>query len=232
MYCIKCGVELSDGQTICPLCQTKVYHPDLPLKKGSPTYPQKEFPSEEFNPRGVLFVISVLAFLVLALPIGFELFLDGRVDWSGYVAGGVILFYLIAVLPFWFRRANPTVFVPCDFAAVEVFLLYINLQTKGGWFLSFAFPVVGVLALIVTAIVALCRYVRRGYLYIVGGGLIAFGGWTMLLEMFLRITFSVSYPVLWSPFTCATFFLLGMMLIVIAIVKPLRESLRRIFFVG
>ena len=28
MYCVKCGVRLTDGVRRCPLCQTAVWHPD------------------------------------------------------------------------------------------------------------------------------------------------------------------------------------------------------------
>ena len=30
MYCVKCGVELADSQRVCPLCGTRVFHPDIP----------------------------------------------------------------------------------------------------------------------------------------------------------------------------------------------------------
>ncbi|MBE6633262.1 MAG: hypothetical protein E7620_02845 [Ruminococcaceae bacterium] len=232
MYCIKCGIELSEGQEICPVCQTKVYHPDFPIS-GKPTYPQKEFASEEFNPRGVLFVITIFMGLILALPMLFELLWHNEVAWSGYVAGGVILFYLSFILPFWFKDPNPVIFVPSLFGAILLFLLYIDLQTEpAAWFLPFAFPITGALGGIVTAMIALIRYVRRGLLYIYGGGLIALGGWTILLEFLLRRTFNASYPVYWSPLSCLFLAAMGMMLIVIAIVKPLRDSLRKIFYIG
>ena len=32
MYCVKCGVELADSQRVCPLCGTRVFHPDIPRK--------------------------------------------------------------------------------------------------------------------------------------------------------------------------------------------------------
>ena len=232
MYCIKCGVELSAGQKICPICETKVYHPDLPVEEGKSAYPQKAFQSEEFNPRGVLFVISILAALTIALIMGFEISRLHRVHWSGYVAGGILLTYLIVVLPWWFRRPNPVIFVPCDFAGMLGLLFYINYQSGGNWFLSFALPITAVLAIIITAMITLIRYVRRGYLYIIGGGLIGIGAWTMLIEYVLRTVFTVKTGIYWSPFSLATLFTMGMMLIVIAIVKPLKESLRKIFYVG
>ena len=53
MYCIHCGVELSDSETVCPLCGTRVFHPDLPRQQGEPPFPPE--PSahpEEVNRSG------------------------------------------------------------------------------------------------------------------------------------------------------------------------------------
>ncbi len=231
MYCIKCGVELSRGQEICPLCNTRVYHPDLPIE-GAPTYPKKPFQSEEFNRRGLLFVITVLSLIPLLLPMAFELSWHNVVNWSGYVTGGVLLGYILIVLPLWFKKFHPEIFLPVDFAAVLGFLLYVDLQTAEGWFLPFALPVTGALGLIVTAVCTVAHYLRRGRLYIVGGGLIAVGLWTVLIELLITLTFGVHFSVHWSLFSCATMFILGMMLIVIAIVRPFRDSLYKIFFIG
>ena len=49
MYCIKCGAELSDGQAVCPICNTRVSHPDFPVDGAAAPYPQGEFASEEVN---------------------------------------------------------------------------------------------------------------------------------------------------------------------------------------
>ena len=29
MYCVNCGVKLAPTESVCPLCGTRVYHPDL-----------------------------------------------------------------------------------------------------------------------------------------------------------------------------------------------------------
>ena len=163
---------------------------------------------------------------------GFEISRHREVNWSGYVAGGILLAYVMIVLPWWFRNPNPVIFVPCDFAGALGYVFYVNWQTGGAWFWSFALPIAVALCLIVSAMVALFRYLRRGKLYVVGGGLIALGVWTVLVEYVLRTTFEVKTVIYWSPFSASTLFTMGMMLIIIAIVKPLRESLRKIFYVG
>lgn len=232
MFCIKCGVELTDGQSICPVCGTRVYHPDVPIKEAPPTYPKKDFESEEFNRKGILFVVTILMALTAALAIMFDVSLNGSDTWGGYVAGALGVCYFCIVLPLWFKRTTPAIFVPVSFASILLYLLYINLHTGGNWFLSFAFPVVGTLGLIMTAMTTVFHYVPRGRLYTIGGGFIALGGWTLLIEFFIHLTFELPGHVIWSPFPCASLAVFGMMLIIIAIVKPLKDSLKRVFYVG
>lgn len=233
MYCIKCGVELADSEKKCPLCFTAVYHPDLPEADGQPLYPPDNPPErrQTLSRAGALFVITVLFLLGAILPLMCDLSVNGRVSWSGIAAGAVLLLYIISILPVWFRRPNPVVFVPCDFAACALFVLYLCLYTGGKWFLSFALPVIGSCAVISTAVVALCRYVRRGYLYIFGGASILIGGTMILTELLLNYTFGINERLIWSfyPFTACT--LIGLLLIIIAISPGLRHTLQKKFFV-
>ena len=231
MYCARCGVKLSEGQTVCPICETRVFHPDIPIKEEN-TYPKIPFESEEFNYRGLMFVLTMIFLVPLVLPIILDLSWRSEITWSGYVSGGTLLFYVSFVLPFWFKKPNPVIFVPISFALAIVYLLYICLHTGGNWFMSFAFPVAGGLGIIITAATAVLHYVKKGCLYTIGGTLIALGLWTVLLEFDIRTTFSVYTPFYWSLAPLTVLSVVGIMLIVIAIVKPLKESLKRVFFIG
>ena len=231
MYCIKCGAHLSDGQTTCPLCETKVYHPDITIVEKN-TYPKVPFESEEINRNGLMFVITMIFLIPLILPIFLELSWHSDISWSGYASGGTLLFYVAFVMPHWFKKPNPVVFTPICFAITILLLHFICFKTDGNWFMSFAFPVTGVLGIIVTAAVTILYYVKKGCLYTIGGMLISLGLWTSLLEWDIRTTFSVNTPFRWSTAPLTVFSVLGIMLIVIAIVKPLQESLRRVFFIG
>ena len=98
MYCIKCGARLSDGQTVCPICDTRVYHPDIVIKEEN-TYPKVPFKSEEINRAGVMFIITFLFLIPLLLPLFLELSWHDRIEWSGYVFGGTMAFYVTFILP-------------------------------------------------------------------------------------------------------------------------------------
>lgn len=231
MYCIKCGIELSPGQAACPICHTKVCHPDFPVDENAAPYPTVPFQSEAYNRTSIMFVLSVLVALTALGPVLLEYLLWDGITWSGYVTGSIVLLYICFLLPLWFHHPNPVIFVPCSFVAIGLFLLYINETTGGNWFLSFAFPVTGILCLLFTTLITLLRYIHRGRLYIIGGWMISMGVYSVLLEFFIWFTFDISKFYFWSLFPLLTFFTLGMALIVIAIVKPMKESLRKYFHI-
>lgn len=229
MYCIKCGVKLSENQKECPLCRTVVFHPDIKPTEDDPLYPVRQ-PAPQVRSQAALVVVTTMFLLPILITLLCDLQLNGAVTWSGFVIGALLAAYVCFVLPFWFRRPNPVVFVPCGFAAVGIFLLYISIATGGKWFLSFAFPVTSFICLVSTAVVALVRYVRRGQLYIFGGALMGLGLFMPLMEFLMNITFGFRQSFIWSGYPLTALVLLGGMLIFLAICRPARETMERKFF--
>lgn len=229
MYCIKCGVRLADTEKTCPLCMTRVYHPEVLQPHADPLYPINEYPSAPRRTRALPISLSVLCLTAVLVVLLCDLQLHSAVTWSGFVMGALMVFYVAAALPLWFPKPNPVIFVPCAFAAATVYLLYVDLVTGGSWFLSFAFPVAGGIGLILTALVTVLRYVHRGKLYTVGGGLLALGAFMLLVEFLLNLTFHRTF-VGWSLYPLAALMLLGGYLIFLGICRPARESMARKFF--
>ena len=230
MYCVKCGVALANTEKQCPLCGTTVYHPDIIREEAAPLYPHGRMPAPQALPLGSLMIVTMLFLLPISICLVCDYQINRTILWSGYVAGALTVLYVMAVLPNWFRHPNPVIFVPVSFGAIALYLLYISWATAGNWFFSFALPVTGALGLIVTAVVTLGKYLPKGMLYIFGGACIALGGFTILLEYLLHITFGLPGIGTWSAYPLIVFCLLGINLIVIAIVPALRESLERKFF--
>ncbi len=230
MYCIKCGVELADSEERCPLCGTKVYNPEIEHVPSPSPFPESQEREKKLSNRGLMLIVAILFAAIIAQLIICELSIPSARGWAGYAVGAVLLCYILVVLPMWFKKPNPVIFVPCDFAAILGYLLYIDLMTHGHWFLSFAFPAVGAYGLLVTAVITLCYYVRKGYLYIFGGALIAHGLFMVLLEFLISLTFKLETMFQWSLFPLVGCFILGMGLIIIAICKPIHEALQKKFF--
>lgn len=230
MYCINCGVKLSPTERCCPLCHTTVYHPDLPQQEAKPTYPKRSYPAPQAHSLGFPIFLTALLLIPLCIVLLCDLRFNRAVTWSGYVVGALLVGYVLLVLPLWFKKPNPVVFLPCGFAAAGLYLLYIDLVTGGGWFLSFAFPVTGFFCLLVTAAAALLRYVRRGKLYLFGGAVMATGLFMPVMELLLCLTFRLPRFAGWSYFPLAGLVLMGGLLIFLAVCRPARELLERKFF--
>ena len=230
MYCVRCGVELADSERACPLCGTPVVYPGYVPSNERP-YPlyKRGVSREAKTGRGINFIISVAILIAAVICTLCDMNVNMKIDWSDYVIGALLLAYVVIVLPGWFRKPSPAIFVPCDFLAAALYLLYIDIRLDGGWFLPFAMPVVAELALIVCTVTILVYYIKAGYLYIFGGAFIALSIFFVITEMLINYTFSLAHRLLWSPYPAATFFILGGALIIIAIVRPFRESLYKIF---
>ena len=229
MYCIKCGVKLAQHQKQCPLCSTVVFHPEI-QPSGDLPYPAQRQPAPQMRSQAALVIVTTLFLIPLLITLLCDLQINNSVTWSGYVAGALVVCYSMFVLPYWFPNPNPVIFVPCSFAAVGGYLLYISWATEGGWFLSFAFPVTGAICLIVTAVVTLLKYVRKGHLYIIGGAFIALGAFMPLMEFLMNLTFGFPQVFVWSIYPLVSLVLLGGMLIFLAICRPARETMERKFF--
>lgn len=230
MYCVKCGVRLADTEEICPLCETAVYHPDIPRTPAEPLYPPKKMPKAKRGSRALNGAVIFLFMIPLILSLFADLQIDGTIDWFGFVAGGLAVLYTVTALPLWFQKRNPVIFVPCDFAAATLYLLYIDLATDGHWFLPFAFPMAGALCLIVSAVVTLWRYLRKGKLYVLGGAFAALGALAPLMEGLLCLTFELPF-VGWSFYPLIGLAAIGGLLIYFAANSAAREMMeRKLFF--
>ncbi|MBQ7827006.1 MAG: hypothetical protein IJ386_01940 [Clostridia bacterium] len=230
MYCVKCGVRLADTEKICPLCNTAVYHPEIKQDPADPLYSSGKYPKPKPNSKAFNGVIIILFLIPMLVSLISDWQTDGVLSWFGFVAGAILMGYVFFALPLWFERPSPVIFVPCGFAAAVLYLLYIDLATHGGWFLSFAFPVSGGLCLITCTVVTLLYYLKKGKLYIWGGAFIALGAFMLLIEFLLDITFKLSF-IGWSVYPLVVLVLLGGVLIYLEINSNARETMeRKLFF--
>ena len=227
MYCVKCGVKLAEGVEKCPLCQTPVWNPEgLVREKNYPDEMPGQF-RESARPAAMVMTVLCVIALAVMLIVCFQLY--GELRWGGYAIFGTLLFYVLAVLPLWFCKAWPEIFVPVDHLFTALYVLYICRKTGGHWFVSFALPVIGACCLLLLGVICLLKYTKGGRIFILGGFLILLGGYTMLVEFFEHISFGVEM-FRWSPYSTAVFGLAGLFLIIAGCIPSLREVIRKRFF--
>lgn len=232
MYCVKCGVKLGDAEKKCPLCNTVPFHPEIERKTTEASYPENSYPrQQQVSPLVALIIVSTMCLIPFIVTLLCDLQVNRSITWSGYVMGALIVGYVIFILPFWFKKPNPVVFVPCGFAVVGLYVAYINYACDGNWFLSFAFPLIGGVALVVTAVVVLVKYLKRGRLFVFGGAILALGAMSFPMEILINVTFGTDKFYFWSLYPISVSVILGGLLIFLAAYKPARELMERKFFV-
>ena len=230
MYCVNCGVELADTENKCPLCNTEVYHPVIKQIKDKQLYPSGKMPEKSTISKNMNGAVIVLLSVILFICFFSDIQMNGNIDWFGYVAGAILLMYVIFALPLWFIKPNPVIFTGSGVVAAILYLLYINIAVKGNWFLPFAFPVAGVFGFIIISLVTLLRYIKKGKLYIYGGFFITIGFFMLLLEFMISVAFAVKF-IGWSVYPLAVMLALGGVLIYLAINSSAREIMeRKLFF--
>lgn len=229
MYCINCGVRLADTERKCPLCGTRVYHPDLKQKDEQPLYPVNRLPEHYAGEKALSGAILILFFIPLMIAFFADWQTNGGLEWFGYVAGALGVIYVIFVLPMWFQKKEPIFLTCCGFGAVAAYTLYICMKTGGDWFLTFALPLLAGLCILTCVIIALFSYVKKGALFILGGGFLALGGLTVLTEFLLDVTFQISF-IGWSVYPFIVLFIFGGLLIYFGINGEAREFMKRKLF--
>ena len=230
MYCIKCGVRLSDTEDKCPLCNTVVYHPTLTRNEATELYPKGKMPKTGSGRAFLCGAVIILFMIPIIVTLFTDLRLNGRLDWFGFVAGGHVIAYFTFAFPMWFKNPSPVVLVPCDFAICALYLLYINLAMGGRWFLTLALPITLATALIVCTLVTLIKYLRKGKLYVIGGSVMALGALVLMIEFLTCVTFDLKFTG-WSLYPLISLLMVGGLLIYLAISSVAREKIeRKLFF--
>ncbi len=226
MYCANCGVKLADTEKRCPLCGTEAYHPDIERPEVAPLYPRDFVPKRELSKTTIHIIIFTLFVIPIFVTLYADYYINRTITWSAYSIFAISLVYIISILPFWFKKPTPAVFVPLDFFLIILFLHYINFATNGNWFLTLAFPVVTYLGIIVTAASVLLYYLKKGHLYVIGAFFIALGLYMDIIELFLMITFKVNFDG-WSLYPMIPLVILGLGMIFISISRNVRAALAR-----
>ncbi len=230
MYCIHCGVKLQENAAECPLCHTPVVTTPMPESAVRSRYSSR-YPIPEKG-HGRVLAAWLMTALMVAAGLGclvFCLQTVHKADWSGIVLMSLALGWVWMIMPMMFPRWRPMIFLPIDFAALGGFLLYICVKTGGHWFLSFAFPVTGIAAVITLTGIALMRYMTQGRFRMMSLLVIFIGLSFMLIEFFQHITFG-SPMFVWSLYCVCGFCLIGLFLFIASFIPPLRAYLRRTFF--
>lgn len=200
-YCVKCGVELAQDLTSCPLCNTPVYLPEDMESGAQKRYPERV---QRAQPKHVNLVPSkaflyLMTFIVI-IPIIICLMIDLRwhsgISWSFYPAASLLLIWVLIAYPALMKRYSFIKVITIDIYAVILFLVSLDLYS--GDFLSWSlYPVASLLLIWVYFLLAFL-FGRRNPVFIVIIGYISTALFLYLIEQATKSVwfFELALPVL------------------------------------
>ena len=228
MYCPNCGVQVSDENKTCPLCRTAL--PDLGKRTGKPFFPETPVTRGKEDFRAPLFLLTLFFLAIGGVFLALDLVQEKRINFSFYVLAAIGLVYAAFIFPRWWKRPNPVIFFPVFFLVLMTCLLLLDVRFGTGLYLTFLLPVLTSFFLFLEAAVVLCRYLKKGKLYVFGGLFLAMGNLSFVAEILYRATFQMPICLTYSILPLVFFSVVGMALIVIAIVGPFRRYFEKRFF--
>ena len=229
-YCVNCGVELEKGAKKCPLCGTEVINPREMDDEHIHSYPvYSPTPKVKIKKSTVVSLITLILLLPDFLTTLCDYTINRSITWSAYVMASLLCIYLMIVFPILLSKhgVTCTVLIAADILG---FLLFIELKTKGTWFLTFAMPIVTVLAVFIAIISLLKKEKKISSLTVAAVSMIFLGLFCVLVEFLINTTFKVRDTFAWSFYPAVTFILLAVATFLIGRNKALCEKIEKKFF--
>ncbi len=123
-YCVNCGVELDKSAKKCALCDAPVLNPfeDESVEPTPAPYSDKLFIPSSVSRRYIAFIFSVVLLIPNIICNITNLLIPESGLWAIYINATSLLFFILFILPFVFKKVNPYLLLFLDTVSV---ILYI-----------------------------------------------------------------------------------------------------------
>ncbi len=229
-YCVECGVKLGEAEEKCPLCGTMVQNPIHPYSPRAP----KPFPVRtkeqnlQIDRRYLLGLISMAMLLPAALCMVIDLFFGGRISWSFYPVGALVLLFVALAVPILVKKHRTYVTIAIDSLVLLGYLKMVELLSGAeGWFTPVVFPLIMLAALMVLGMTASVRQRLIRELSIPATILTLVALLSLAAELLVSSQMFRQLQVAWSPFVMLPCGFIALMLYLVQTHKPLREELKK-----
>ena len=232
-YCVNCGVELAEYIKKCPLCSTEVLNPNQPYDfTSTPPYPEYEaIPKQKISPKLILGIIAMIFMLPVAVCLAADLTYDGVLGWSGYVIASLFCVYTIIATALSVHKESMFLEQIFDYMAMLLLSAYINEQSGGGWFLTFALPLICTIMLSTLFLTFLKRVLNKRALSVTATACMISGLLCVITDILIKYNFYNHVSVGWSLYSFISLVIIGCVLLFIDNNKYIKRRLEKKFFI-
>jgi hypothetical protein len=227
MYCVNCGVKLGDEMTKCPLCGVKTHRPETAPAAAAVS----GVPKQKLSRNGIFFLVTSFTLLVIAISLSIDLSMHGRLMWSGYVTGAMVLLYLAIALPIWLKHTTLIVKVIADWAAVTLYVFLLERTIEQNWFIPVLFPVLTLLGVMTVGAAYFSQKHPTSTLLIAGIFMLLAGLLMIMMELLINSHLGASLALHWSQWVMLGFGVCGAFLLVLHFCEDFRQKLIKRMFI-
>lgn len=224
--CKNCGIDLGEGNEICPLCQPS------DARKNRVASPADLFRVSRIQNSRYMYEIFMLILVSgVIITIAIDVVFGKGMNWS--LATTTSIGYLIAVVSgAYLLRGKPFLIIAVTTLATLLFLRLIDRFTgDNGWSATVGIPMALSGALLTAAVIFLNSLSRYRGLNLLATILVALAVFTVIIEFLIdRLVVSVFTPQ-WSVVTAASLLIIAMIFIFIHYRLKRGRSLGRLFHI-
>lgn len=228
-YCVNCGVELDKTLEKCPLCATKVYHPQ---EEGAAiveqTFPKKKGEVEKVSKKEGIIFVSVLSVTIAVTCALLNILVYNTSWWSVPVGGVCITLWVFFMAAIFCEKITVYGMLLLDAIAIGNCMFLISLITRNNlWFYDIGLPILGVsFGLLEISVFFSKKFpssLLTGTLYF----FVMTAGICVTIETVLDNYFRQAISLSWSAIVLTVCAIIVVFLILVLMMGRLRDTIRR-----
>jgi len=224
--CKSCGVDLGEGNDICPLCDPEETEP------GKIKSPADLFRVSRKETARHLYEITILLLVSgIIITVAIDAVFGRGMGWS--LTSTTCIGYVIAMVSgIYFFYRKPYLMITVSGASTMIFLWLIDMITGGiTWFMSMAFPMVAAATVLTVAVIFLNSRSRYRGLNLLATILLALAIFLVVIEYLTDMLLTSEFTPQWSVVTAASLVIISLIFVFIHFRLKRGRSLGRMFHV-
>ena len=230
-YCVHCGVELSDSEKSCPLCDTPVI--DIHRKSnGEPLLVDKPAPKKEnLNKSFIASVVTLILLIPFAITTLLDVIFSLGLSWAAFVFFAEACIWVYFVLPF-NTDFHPIVYCLFDTVVTVIYLLIISLIIGGfEWYFPLALPITLMVGLTALIIVHIFTSKKHRLLTSFGWSLVPIAFLPAGIDISIHLKTAGSFAPVWSLYVSIPLLILGITVVILSKSKKFVLWIRKKMFI-
>lgn len=228
-YCVNCGVELDAALKKCPLCGTKVYHPDKEQTlETKQTFPKKKGEVEKVSKKEYVIFITVICLTVITTCTLLNILVYNTTRWSVPVDGVFLTLWVFFMTAIFCEKITVYGMLLFDAVAIGNYMFMIsNITRSDEWFYAIGLPILITIFVLLELIVLLNKKVSSSLL----AGTLYFFIMTaivcLVVEATLDLYFHQAVSLSWSAVVLTVCLTIGVVLSLVMMMERVRKQIRR-----